>query len=56
MAKSPAAIRNLAQLRDLLTDLRAARAEAFKAGDFDRCDYLQLCIDDTRDLIARAEA
>lgn len=40
-------------LRERLLNLYVARAAAYKAGDWDRCDYLQLCIDDA---VAEIEA
>lgn len=44
------------QLIDHLANLERARAEAFAAGDWGRVDFIQLCIDDTRDDLKKAEA
>ncbi len=39
------------QLIDHLADLQRARKDAYAAGEWDRVDFLQLCIDDTRTLL-----
>lgn len=41
------------KLIDRIADLDRARDEAFAQGDWDQVDYLQLCIDDTRDTMAK---
>ena len=45
----------LQKLRNFVVDARAAREEAFKQGDWDLCDRIQLCVDDAEDDLARLE-
>lgn len=49
-----AATRN--QLQQHLAALRAAYTEAYAAGDWDRADYVALCIDDTEVELAKNAA
>jgi hypothetical protein len=44
------------KLIDRLADLQQGRAEAFANGDWDRVDFIQLCLDDTRDELDRLKA
>ena len=44
------------QLIDHLADLERAREEAYSAGEWSRVDFIQLCIDDTRDALKKATA
>lgn len=41
------------KLIDHLVSLNQGRADAFANGDWDRVDFIQLCIDDTRDELER---
>lgn len=45
---------NRQALSQHLSALQQARAEAYAAGDWDRVEILQLCIDDTRKALAAA--
>lgn len=42
------------KLIDHLNQLKAAYKEAFESGDWERADYIGLCIDDTRTEIKKA--
>lgn len=44
------------KLIDHLADLNQARADAFANGDWDRVDFIQLGIDDTRGELERLQA